>query len=152
MRYALNTQVDSIGATRMKNLFIIVIALSMFGCATHPKNMEASSVSSYQYKNYDCDQIGAEYNRVSKRCTALYNDLASEANADAAQMAVGLVVFWPTLLFLEGGDDARAAEYSELLGEKEELEKANILKRCEIDMEPTPVEPVAQNTNDSAFE
>ena len=133
----------------MKKLITITLALSMFGCATHPKNMSASSVSSYQYKDYDCAQIAADYDRVSNRMNTLYNELASEANADAAQMTVGLVLFWPTLFFLEGGDDARAAEYSKLLGEHEELEKANIRKRCDIDIESIPVEPVAENTNDA---
>lgn len=77
----------------MKKVITIALALSMFGCATHPKNMTASSVSSYQYKDYDCAQIAADYDRVSKRMNALYNELASEANADTAQMTVGLVLF-----------------------------------------------------------
>lgn len=133
----------------MKRVIAISLALSMFGCASHPKNMTASSVSSYQYKDYDCAQIAAEYDRVSKKMNSLYEELASEANADNAQMAVGLVLFWPALFFLEGGDDARATEYRQLMGEHQELEKANIRKRCEIDMEPIPVEPVAKNTTDT---
>ena len=136
----------------MKTLSTIVLALTMFGCATHPKNMSASSVSSYQYKSYDCAQLAADYDRVSSRKTELYNELASEANADTAQMTVGLVLFWPTLFFLEGGDDARATEYSKLLGEYQELEKANIQHRCDIDMKATPIEPVAKNTIDTSYE
>ncbi len=67
-------------------------------------------------------------------------------------MTVGLVLFWPTLFFLEGGDEARGTEYSKLLGEYQELEKANIQHRCDIDITPIPVEPVAKNMSDTQFE
>ena len=47
-----------------------------------------------------------------------------------AQMGVGLVLFWPTLFFLEGGDGAEAAEYARLKGERDALEQAYTQKKC----------------------
>lgn len=45
-------------------------------------------------------------------------------------MAVGMILFWPTLFFLEGGDGPEAAEYSRLKGEKGALEKIAVQKEC----------------------
>jgi hypothetical protein len=44
-------------------------------------------------------------------------------------MGVGLVLFWPTLFFLEGGDGADAAEYKRLRGEYEALQEASVHKK-----------------------
>ena len=60
----------------------------------------------------------------------LYTSLDDEADADEAQMAIGLILFWPALFFLEGGDGPEAAEYAQLKGESEALERAAIAKRC----------------------
>ena len=45
-------------------------------------------------------------------------------------MAVGMLLFWPALFFLEGGDSPEAAEYSRLKGEVEALNEASMLKKC----------------------
>ena len=52
-------------------------------------------------------------------------------------MAIGLIIFWPALFFLEGGDGASAAEYSRLKGEFEALEQASIQKSCGIKVQQT---------------
>ncbi len=56
-------------------------------------------------------------------------------------MGVGLVLFWPTLFFLEGGDGPEAAEYARLKGERDAIEKVSIQKKCAIEFKPiTPPE------------
>ena len=47
-------------------------------------------------------------------------------------MAIGLVLFWPTLFFLEGGDGPEAAEYARLKGEVDALEGVAIQKQCDM--------------------
>ena len=106
------------------------------GCASHPDKLEASYVSPLQYKDYDCDQIAAEFERLSRRITQLYNSLESEADADDAQMGVGLILLWPTLFWLEGGDGPQATEYSQLKGEFSTLEEVAIQKKCNADIIP----------------
>lgn len=113
----------------------ITAALALAGCATHPNAMQASYISPNKYSGYQCDQIGAEMERVDRRTNELYNDLESENQADRAQFAVGMVLFWPALFFLEGGDDERAAEYSQLKGEFAALEQTSTEKRCGMDAE-----------------
>jgi hypothetical protein len=42
----------------------------------------------------------------------LYASLKKKADNDTAQMTVGMLLLWPTLFFLEGGDGPEASEYS----------------------------------------
>ena len=46
-------------------------------------------------------------------------------------MTLGLILFWPTLFFLEGGDDTRVAEYTRMKGQRDALEQAAIQKPCD---------------------
>jgi hypothetical protein len=45
-------------------------------------------------------------------------------------MGIGLVLFWPALLFLEGGDGPEATEYANLKGEYEALRENSVSKKC----------------------
>ena len=69
---------------------------------------------------------------VGQRTTELYTRLKSERKKDNAQMGVGLVLFWPALIFLEGGDGPEAAEYAQLKGNYEALQDNAILRKCGI--------------------
>lgn len=62
--------------------------------------------------------------------------MESEADADDAQMGVGLLLLWPTLFWLEGGDGPQAVEYSQLKGEFATLEKVAIEKKCDSHIIP----------------
>jgi hypothetical protein len=106
------------------------------GCATPPSEIPTAHVSPAQYSHYDCEQIAMEMKFVGRRANDLYYDLKGEADADATQMGVGLLLFWPTLFFLEGGDDVRAGEYARLKGEKIALEDASTMKKCDTAMMP----------------
>jgi hypothetical protein len=46
-------------------------------------------------------------------------------------MGVGLVIFWPALLFTKGNDE-NTAELARLKGQMDAIEQASIQKRCEI--------------------
>ena len=102
------------------------------GCASDPKDIQASYVSPLEYQNHDCDQVSAELRRVSRRTSQLFGQLDETHSNDQAQMAVGMLLFWPTLFFLEGGDGAQAAEYARLKGEVDALEKVAIAKKCDM--------------------
>ncbi len=117
----------------MKNFLLIaplVALISITGCATSPDKIQTAYVSPVLYKNYSCDQLASESTRVSHRTNELYSSLKKEADNDTAQMAVGMILFWPALFFLEGGDGPEAAEYAELRGKNRALEDASIQKSC----------------------
>ena len=113
----------------MKMKAIVLAALCLSACASNPDKIASSYVSPMQYADYSCKQVALEMTNVSRRVSELYGQLDAEASADTAQMAVGLVLFWPALFFLEGGDGPQAAEYARLKGEREALEDVAIQKK-----------------------
>lgn len=119
----------------------VIIVATLAGCASSPDKMAAAYVSPIQYQDYDCKQIGAELTRVSRRAQELYGQLDKTASNDGAQMAVGLVLFWPALFFLEGGDGPEAAEYARLKGERDALEQVAIQKHCDPAIIPPAMKP-----------
>jgi len=112
--------------------FAIIGAALLSACASAPEDIQTSYISPVQYQNYDCNQISMEIARVNRRAADLEANLTKKADNDSAQMGVGLILFWPTLFFLEGGDGPEAQEYARLKGEREALESASVQKRCSV--------------------
>ena len=116
----------------MKKIVSLVLIptflLLVSGCATSPDKIGASYVSPMQYNNYDCDQTQAEMMRVSSKLREVCGVQQSKATTDAWAMGIGLIVFWPSLFFLIGGD--KKEEVARLKGEYEALEQASIQKKC----------------------
>jgi hypothetical protein len=108
------------------------LSLLLGACASNPDDIDAAYVSPIKYQNYDCDQLGVEMDYVGQRTTKLYQRLKDEREADNWQMGVGLVLFWPALFWLEGGDGPDAAEYAQLKGEYEALRDMSVSKKCGI--------------------
>ena len=121
------------------------VLLLLFGCATQPDEIQSTYVSPLTYKNYDCDQIALEMDHVSHRTGDLYTQLKNKADNDAAQMGIGLVLFWPTLFLLEGGDGPEATEYARLKGSYEALHTNAVQKKCALEsLPPSPQEIIEQ--------
>ena len=121
-----------------KKIVVVLSAVSiaMTGCATSPDKIPAQSVSTIPYEQYNCKQVAADSDRVSRRVGELQSSLQKTASNDQAQMAVGMILFWPALFFLEGGDGPEAAEYARLKGERDALEIVSIRKECGITFQP----------------
>ena len=119
------------------------------GCASAPEKIAAQYVSETQYQSYRCDQLRLETDRVTERIEILYKKVKTLSDNDQAQMSVGLILFWPALLFLEGGDGPEAAEYTRLKGEKVAIEQASLSKNCIAGKTPDTVsiEQPVQPTN-----
>ena len=125
-------------------------ATLLVGFASQPEEIAPQYVSSIQYQDYDCKQLGGEVARVSRRVSELHASLEKTADNDAAQMGVGLILFWPTLFFLEGGDGAQAQEYARLKGERDAIEQISVKKKCGIDFQPiTPKTDKDKSANNS---
>lgn len=122
----------------MKKAILCVVLVMVAGCASQPSDLQTAYVSDLQYRSYDCDQLELEAARVSRRANELHASLQDKADNDAAQMGVGLVLFWPTLFFLEGGDGVEAQEYSRLKGERDAIERVGVQKKCSIEFAPAP--------------
>ena len=121
----------------MRSITFLVLGVLIAGCATQPSDLPTTYVSPNQYQHYSCEQITMEMNRTSRKANELQARLKKDADNDAAQMAVGIVIFWPALFFLEGGDGPEAAEYSRLKGEFEALEQVSVQKKCGVEVQTT---------------
>ncbi|MDD3447628.1 MAG: metal ABC transporter ATP-binding protein [Gammaproteobacteria bacterium] len=116
---------------RTLNVASVAAFTLLLGCATSPDKLPTASVSSLEYRDYSCEQVAMEMERVTDRTNELHGTLKKKADNDTAQMAVGMLLFWPTLFFLEGGDGPEATEYSRLKGERDALEKVAVEKQCD---------------------
>ena len=114
----------------MKIFGIMAACVALAACASPPEKIPAQYVSELQYQSYDCQQLEMEARRISARTGELYGNVKKLADNDSAQMGVGLILFWPTLFFLEGGDGPEAAEYARLQGEADAMERAAVSKKC----------------------
>lgn len=111
-------------------LFLFLIT----ACASSKEDIPTQYVSPLQYNSYKCSQIEMELARVSQHVSRLAGEVDKRAGNDSAKMGVGLILFWPTLFFLDG-DGPQAQEYGRLKGEFETLEKVAIEKNCKIKVE-----------------
>tara|TARA_Y200000002_G_scaffold245366_1_gene202975 strand:+ start:91 stop:447 length:357 start_codon:yes stop_codon:yes gene_type:complete len=108
----------------------LILLLFVFSCASQPDDINAIYVSPATFASYDCEQVESSLRSKNTRLSQLYNSLKAEADADAWQTGVGLFLFWPTLLFLEGNDGAEAEEYRRLKGEVTALQEVATQKKC----------------------
>lgn len=129
----------------MKNLSITVAGLlALSACATQPEDIQTSYISPLQYQGYNCDQVAMELARVERRASEMQATLKKTANDDEGQMAIGLILFWPALFFLDGSDGPQAQEYARLKGERDALEQTAVAKSCIVKsvQKPTEEEPL----------
>jgi hypothetical protein len=115
--------------TFFKPVLAVGVTLLVVGCASGSKDIRASYVSPMTYETYTCQQLVTENERLQRELTSVGGDVDKKAHGDKVKMGVGLVLFWPTLLFLKG-DGVEAQEYARLKGEHEAFEQAYVKKSC----------------------
>lgn len=124
----------------MKKSLTFLALLPLAACAKSTKEIPSQYISPMQYNGNSCKQLEAEMKTVSRRVSELGGQVDKTASDDSAQMAVGLILFWPTLFFLDG-DTPQATEYGRLKGEFEAIEKAAIQKNCGFHIERPAAAP-----------
>lgn len=113
----------------MTKALCIAVAL-LYGCATQPHNVGAQYVSAGRYDSYDCPRLYREAEELSARIASVSAILKSKADQDAGLVAVGVLLFWPALLFLPAtGGKVEEAELGRIKGEAEAVAKS-IRERC----------------------
>src|SRR5665213_492202 len=121
-------------------------ALVVAGCAKDADQVGATYTSLILYDAYTCPQLAEEAQRVSARATQAAGVQDQKATNDKVAVGVGVVIFWPALLFTKGNDE-NTAELARLRGQMDAIEQTSIKKRCGINFQraPSPPPPVAQN-------
>lgn len=105
-----------------------VAALTLAGCAADPASIAPAYVSPVAYQSLDCRALAAEASRLTARLTEVTGQQQAHADADAALMGIGLLILWPALLAVPGGD--QSAELARLRGEAEAIQSAAAARGC----------------------
>ncbi|WP_152045467.1 hypothetical protein [Aureimonas psammosilenae] len=126
----------------MNKLLIAAAAvMAMTGCAKKAASIAPAYVSPLAYQGSTCEALTEEAKVVSSRAAAASGAQDNQAGKDAALTAVGVVVFWPALFFLDGNGE-KAAEVARLKGEMQAIEDASRRKGCGITFQPVaPTKP-----------
>lgn len=108
---------------------LLIISVSLVGCATPSKDIATNYVSPIQFQSYDCDQLQSEAVRIQSRVSHLGGRLDEAASNDKAITGAGMILFWPALFAL-GGTKQQEAEYARLKGEYDAIQQSSINKKC----------------------
>jgi hypothetical protein len=117
-------------------LYGVILLVLLGACASPPTDIPAAYVPMKTYADLNCQQIETKLESNAVEIGKLQFILQDKANVDASQMGIG-IFFFPTLLFLEGGDGEEAKRYARLKGERRALAGQVAQKNCPINLNDT---------------
>jgi len=120
-----------------KLFFSVLFLLSLQSCASSPDRMKTLQVSPTMFKDYTCSQLETEMRRSANNVSILYAGLEKKYNNDTTQTALGVLIFPPLLLMLEGGDGNDAIVYAAIKGELAAMRTVSREKGCIINAAQT---------------
>lgn len=100
-------------------------------CATRPENITARYVSPSTYRAWNCAQLQEERIRLDGEVARIAKLQRENANADAALLTVGLIIFWPALIGMAATTDRRE-ELGRLRGEHDAVQTALREHNCVV--------------------
>lgn len=124
---------NSIGGNMFRSRISWVVAACLVntGCASGPDSIDAKYVSPTTYQSWACPQLMDERTRLVREVERVSGLQRENANADAALMGVGLILFWPALFGLAATKD-RKEELGRLKGEYEAIDSNIKAKQCSL--------------------
>ncbi|MEP6828314.1 MAG: hypothetical protein ABJA10_09600 [Aestuariivirga sp.] len=99
------------------------------GCASKSSEIAPSYVSPVGYQAYSCEQLGQEAQTVSRRAAIASGQQDKIRTDDTVKTTVGVIIFWPLLLFNKG-DGQQAAELANLKGQMQAIQDESVVKNC----------------------
>jgi hypothetical protein len=138
MMLLVGNKVETYSWTKIIGRPLVALAcIAQIGCASSPDSVSARYVSPNMYQNWNCDQLVDEKMRLTKEVERIAGLQRENANADAALMTVGLIIFWPALIGLAATKD-RKGELGQLKGEYDAVDLSLRSKQCTL---PPPGAP-----------
>jgi hypothetical protein len=122
----------------------IAVAMALASCAKDANQVGASYISPIT------SQLAEEAQRVSARAAETAGVQDQKATNDKVAVGVGLIIFWPALLFAKGNDE-NTAELARLKGQMDAIEQVSIQKRCGITFQHAPPPPPEPTTPPSSY-
>jgi hypothetical protein len=108
---------------------VVAMAVILAGCASKSAEISPNFVSPVLYQNYTCQQLGAEAQTVSQQAAIATGQQDKIHDEDVAKTTVGVILFWPVLLFNKG-DGPAAANVANLKGQMQAIQQASVQKQC----------------------
>lgn len=114
-----------------KSIILGATAATAFlsACAQQPNNIVAAEVSRDAYSGASCRSLQTELFSVETKLGELSAAQTSAANADAAWVAGGALLFFPAMAVAAAGPDY-AGEIASLKGQKNALRSQMISSGC----------------------
>ena len=107
--------------------FLTIVAF-LSGCAAPSERVAPSYVSPVSYSRMSCAEIGLELEAIAAEVARIGDKQDQAATRDAVAVGVGVLIFWPALFLLAGGDyEERLSRYK---GEYQALKRAEKMNRC----------------------
>lgn len=116
---------------RVRFAATVCVPLVLAGCATAPKDIAPTYVPTMQYEHMSCRALQTEAQNVSGAAAAAVGVQQQKADNDKVAMGVGLVIFWPALLFMKG-NGANEVQVAQLKGQMNAIEAVSNEKHCGI--------------------
>jgi hypothetical protein len=113
----------------IKSLILTISVAVMVGCTSTSAEITPTYASPVVYQSFNCYQLSEEIVRINNEVVAIEAQIDKRAIDDESQTAVGVVLSWPTLLFL-GNDEAQNAEHARLRDGVKALQEIAIRKEC----------------------
>jgi hypothetical protein len=114
---------------KLDMVLLVTAAAGLAGCASKSSDIAPSYVSPVGYQNYSCGQLQQEAQNVSQRAAVAAGQQDKARKKDTIKTTIGVVLFWPVLLFNEG-DGAKANELANLRGQMKAIRQASEKKNC----------------------
>jgi outer membrane murein-binding lipoprotein Lpp len=103
---------------------IVLVTLTIGGCATAPENIAPAYVSNMQYQSWTCDQMAAESGRLASALVAASTQQSKARSNDT----IGVIFLGLPVSSLSGSNVA--PEIARLKGEQAAIQQAQTLKNC----------------------
>ena len=109
----------------MRTFLVVASAAALLAaCAKTPESIAPAYVSSFQYENYECDQLRQEQGRLN----AAYDTAAAQQHQARRNDTWGVILIGLPVSSLSG--DNIASQIASLKGNQEAVQKAIIEKKC----------------------
>ncbi|MGB0631906.1 MAG: hypothetical protein ACPGRZ_14555 [Alphaproteobacteria bacterium] len=106
----------------------LAAAALLSACADQSHQIEAAYVSPLEYEDKSCAKLELEYARVGSRSREINSKQDNITENDSAATAVGAILFWPALFFIESDDHKE--EVARLKGQIRAIEDVGVNKEC----------------------
>ena len=113
----------------MKTILTTIAVLSLVaGCATPPDQIAPAYVSPAMFGAMSCPALRVEAARINAQVATLTGVQQSAADSDSAMMGIGMLIFWPALLAMQGDDNA--PQLAQMRGMADAINAAGAQRGC----------------------